>query len=218
MKPFIAALCIVFGMPWILMAAGRHAGSSGWVNITPRESLQEWTRVAIPPTRPLNPVSQWKVDARRHMIVCEGNGGHEWLRYDHEYKDFVFEVEWRLVKGPRGTKYNSGIFVRNNTDGSIWYQAQVGSASGGYFFGENPVHGTLARFNLYGAVAQNDVKPAGQWNEYQILCKGKDLTLWVNGDKQSQFTECNNPAGYIGLEAEGSRIEFRDLKVKMIRQ
>lgn len=217
MKSLISGLCIVLGISAIAPAAGSHATARRWVNITPSESLEGWTRVPIPPARPLNPVSQWKLDIKRHMIVCEGNGGHEWLRYDREYKDFVFEVEWRLVKISGGTEYNSGIFVRNNKDGSIWYQAQVGSAGGGYFFGDNPVNGALASFNQHHAVAQNYVKPAGQWNMYQILCKGKNLTLWVNGEKQSQFTECNNPTGYIGLEAEGSRIEFRDLKVRVIQ-
>lgn len=35
-----------------------------------------------------------------------------------------------------------------------------------------------------------------------------------NGAKQSKFTRCNHPVGYLGLEAEGSRIEFRRLRVK----
>ncbi len=217
MRQLIAGICIILAVAATAPSAGRRIAARGWVDITPGKSLEGWTRVPIPPARPLNPVSQWKLDVRHRMIVCEGNGGHEWLRYDREYKDFVFEVVWRLVKIPGGTKYNSGIFVRNNPGGSIWYQAQVGSASGGYFFGDNPVHAALARFDLSKAVEQNYVKPAGQWNTYQILCKGKTLTLWVNGEKQSQFTECNNPTGYIGLEAEGSRIEFRDLEVRVIQ-
>jgi hypothetical protein len=24
------------------------------------------------------------------------------------------------------------------------------------------------------------VKPAGEWNTFEITCKGKDVTLWVN--------------------------------------
>jgi hypothetical protein len=30
----------------------------------------------------------------------------------------------------------------------------------------------------------------------------------------SEFHECNTPRGYIGLEAEGYRIEFRNLRVR----
>jgi len=39
--------------------------------------------------------------------------GHEWLRYDKELGDFVFEVDWRFT--PRGegeTRYNSVLGAR----------------------------------------------------------------------------------------------------------
>src|SRR5437764_15164996 len=38
------------------------------------------------------------------------------------------------------------------------------------------------------------------------------LTLWVNGAVTCHFDECNVPRGYLGLEGEGYRIEFRDRK------
>ena len=43
---------------------------------------------------------------------------------------------------------------------------------------------------------------------------GKVLTLWVNGAVTCQFEECGRDKGYVGLEGEGYRIEFRNLKVK----
>lgn len=213
MKPAAAALCIFFCAQ---IGMAEHKAAGGWVDITPRTNLNGWTRVAIPPSRPLNPASQWTLDRQHHMILCRGNGGHEWLRYDHLYRNFVFEVEWRLTKVPGSKKYNSGVFVRNNADGMIWYQAQVGSTDGGYFFGDNPEHGKLVRFNLKSELARNHMLLPGHWNQYKIRCDGRTLTLWVNGAKQSEFTTCNNPEGYVGLEAEGSRIEFRRLKIRLL--
>lgn len=212
MKRNVAGLCM------LIAALGAATGgfAAGWVNITPVTNLQEWTRVAIPPARPLNPVSQWTLDTPTHTIICRGNGGHEWLRYDHPYKNFIFELQWRLTKIPGETHYNSGVFVRNNNDGSIWYQAQVGTTDTGYFFGDNPEHGALVRFNLSSLVGQNHVQPPGRWNDYKIRCDGQTLILWVNGAKQSEYTRCNNSVGYLGLEAEGSRIEFRRLRVKLL--
>lgn len=215
MKLPLAGLCLLLGMQ-VGLTAVACAQSSAWINITPKENLQEWTRVPIPPNHPLNPVSQWSVDQAHHMIVCQGNRGHEWLRYNHKYKNFIFELEWRLAKVPGPEKYNSGVFVRNSKDGTIWYQAQVGSASGGYWFGDNPVAGALKRINLSQEVKENHVRPAGEWNSYKLRCLGKTLTLWVNGAKQSEFTQCQNSEGYLGLEAEGSRIEFRKLRVKIL--
>ncbi len=215
MRALFSGFCLLIGIE-MGIALSCRAATSGWIDITPRENLEGWTRVPIPPDRPLNPISQWKLDKAHHTIVCEGTGGHEWLRYDHEYRDFIFEVEWRLIPVAGSRKYNSGIFARNNLDGRIWYQAQVGSASGGYWFGDNPIGAILKRFNLSSEVGENHVKPAGEWNAYRLRCVGRALSLWVNGAKQSEFTECNNLRGYIGLEAEGSKIEFRNLKVKVL--
>lgn len=192
------------------------ANTSGWVNVFPLPSLKQWTRIAIPPTRALNPTSQWSVDTTHRTIVCTGQGGHEWLRYDHPLGDFVFHVEWRLTRVEGATSYNSGVFVRNSADGLIWYQAQVGSANGGYLFGDNPEHGKLVRFNLESKLTANRVKPAGEWNTYDIRCQRKKIILIVNGTKTSEFDQCANPKGYLGLEAEGSRIEFRNLRFKTL--
>lgn len=192
------------------------ANTSGWVNIFPLPSLKGWTRVAIPPDRALNPKSQWSVDPVHRTIVCAGNGGHEWLRYDRKLGDFLLHVEWRLTRVEGAKNYNSGVFARNSADGLTWYQAQVGSSSGGYLFGDNPENGKLARFNLESKLAGNRVKSAGEWNTYDMRCEGEKIILRVNGAKTSEFDKCANPQGYLGLEAEGSRIEFRNLRIKML--
>jgi hypothetical protein len=58
------------------------------------------------------------------------------------------------------------------------------------------------------------VKPAGEWNILEVTARGKTLTLWVNGAVTCQFDECGMAQGRVGLEGEGYRIEFRNLKVK----
>jgi len=191
--------------------------ASGWVNIMPNSAMNHWGRVAIPPNRPLPQHSQWSVDAATHTLICAGDGGHEWLRYGRELGDFLFHVEWRLTphKGAKG--YNSGVFVRNNHNGLIWYQAQVGSAGGGYWFGDNPAGKELKRFNLHSQMTANTVKPAGEWNTFDIRCQGSKLILEVNGTTTSEFDHCKNLRGYLGLEAEGSRIEFRNMRIKLLK-
>ncbi len=58
-------------------------------------------------------------------------------------------------------------------------------------------------------MTENRVKPAGEWNAYEIRAVGKRVTLWVNGAVVSQWKECEVPVGHIGLEAERYRVEFR---------
>ncbi len=189
---------------------------SGWTDLLSQAGpkLEGWTRGPIPPTGRLNPSSQWSLDAATGHLVCEGDGGHEWLRWDKELGDGIFHVEWRFTPVPGKKGYNSGIYARNSADAKIWHQAQTGSASGGYLFGDTEVDGKLKRINLSKQQKESRVKPAGEWNTFEITCKGKDVTLWVNGAVVNRWHDCQVPRGYVGLEAEGYRIEFRNVKVK----
>lgn len=173
---------------------------------------KDWTRISIPPTHPVSNVAQWHMDAARRTIVCDGNGGHEWLRFDHEVGDFEFRVKWRFTPVPDTTNYNSGVFFRNNDDGSIWHQAQT-SLAGGYIFGLTPIDGKPTRFSLQKEMKQNRVKPAGQWNLYDIRCVGPTCTLAVNGQVVNTV-QTGIAKGYVGLESEGYQITFKDFKLR----
>lgn len=190
---------------------------NGWNDLLGESGpgLLGWTRGPIPPTGRLNPQSQWSVDRTTGALVCEGDKGHEWLRYDKEYGDFVFHVEWRFTPVTTGKAgYNSGIYARNSADASIWHQAQTGSASGGYVFGSTRVGDKQGSINLGKQVTDKRVKPAGEWNTFEITCKGRDMSLWVNGAVTCEWHDCQVPRGYVGLEAEGYRIEFRKVLLK----
>lgn len=179
--------------------------------------LKGWKREPIPPAGKLDPQSQWSIDPSTGYLVCEGNHGHEWLRWDQELGDFVYHVEWRFtpVTGKKG--YNSGVYARNSADGRIWHQAQTGDGSGGYIFGETPsADGSLHRVNFSKQVKGKPVKPAGEWNTFEIRCQGKDMILTVNGTETCAWHDCDVKRGYVGVEAEGYRIEFRNVKLKRL--
>jgi hypothetical protein len=209
-------------IPWLARADDQETPSAlerdprGWTDLLAHAGahLEGWTRGTIPPGRPLNPRSQWSIDAATGHLVCEGNGGHEWLRWDKELGDGIFHVEWRFTPIQGKPRYNSGIYARNSANARIWHQAQTGSGSGGYLFGDTEVDGKLRRFNLSKQQKGSRVKPAGEWNVFEISFKGKDMTLWVNGAVTNQWHECQISKGYVGLEAEGYRIEFRNVKLK----
>jgi 3-keto-disaccharide hydrolase len=222
--------CVVFAavsLPFSLVIAALAAvdtpsslerDPSGWTDLLAEAGpgLSGWTRGSIPPGKPLSAESQWSLDSQSGTLLCRGDGGHDWLRWDKELSDFVYHVEWKFtpVEGKKG--YNSGVYVRNSADAAVWHQAQTGDASGGYLFGGTMVEGKVKGFNLSKQLLENRVKPAGEWNTYEITCKGKDVTLWVNGAVTNEWHDCPVPRGYLGLEAEGWRIEFRNVKVKSL--
>jgi hypothetical protein len=184
------------------------------VNLFPPDYQAQWTRVAIPSTHPVSQIAQWHIDPVRRTILCDGDGGHEWLRFNHEFRHFTFHVKWRFTKLPGNPSYNSGVFFLNSEDGAIWHQAQT-SPDGGYLFGLTPVDGEPQRFNEQKNMTENRVKPAGRWNVYDIRCTAGTCTLAVNGVVVNTIHP-GVETGYIGLESEGYQIQFKDLKVQQL--
>jgi hypothetical protein len=218
------------GIAWLLavVAAGSLAtaepapsaletDSSGWVDVMPSADLKGWSRVPVPPGDPLGK-QQWYVDESGTVLVCEGDGGHDMLLCDREFGDAIFHVEFRYTKVEGVSGYNSGAYVRNSKDGGIWHQAQFGDANGGYLFGETATEdGGKRSFTTSGDVTDGRIKPAGEWNTLEITARGNTLSLWVNGAITCEVQDCGSPKGLVGVEGEGYRIEFRNLKVKELR-
>lgn len=196
-------------------ASAFEADPSNWIDIMPSADLKGWSRVPVPPGDPLGK-QQWKVDESGKVLVCEGDGGHDMLLFDREFSDAVFHFEFRYTKVEGKTGYNSGAYARNSKDGAIWHQAQFGDANGGFLFGETPAaDGQKKSFKV--EVADGRIKPAGEWNTIELTARGSTLTLWVNGATTCEYKDCGNVKGLVGLEGEGFRIEFRNLKVKELK-
>jgi hypothetical protein len=185
-------------------------------DILPDPSLKGWTRIPIPPVDGLKPAMQWRVDAAQHALICSGDGGHEWLRFDQELGDHILSVDWRFTpRAPEERRYNSGIGIRLSRYGELWVQAQTG-LTGGYLFGANFADGTIQSFNLSKQMKENRVKPAGEWNHYEIRVQGDRITLSVNGEVVNLLSGVGLRRGYIGLEAEGFEITFKNLKLQVL--
>jgi hypothetical protein len=222
--PIMTILSVVAGsLLGGLQARGAETASAlqsdpeGWVNILPPADLKGWYRVPVPPTGQLGR-EQWHVDGEKKVLICDGDGGHDMLLFDKEIGDAIFHFEFCYTKIEGKTGYNSGAYVRNSKDGAIWHQAQFGDAKDGFLFGVTPVPDAKPKFfSLAKEVKDMRVKPAGEWNTFEVTARGKILTLWVNGAVTCQFPDCGLEKGRLGFEGEGYRIEFRNAKLKELQ-
>ncbi|TXG35384.1 3-keto-disaccharide hydrolase [Seonamhaeicola maritimus] len=182
------------------------------------ENLEGWTIFVSDST--VNPNNYFYVNNGMIETVGVPIG---YLRTTKEYSNYKLHVEWRYPEEPT----NSGVFVHTSGDDLIWvghYQGQLKHENAGDFI----VHGvgrsaTLAD-STYTSTAEH--KPliskyesssenlAGEWNSYDITCKGDTIELMVNGVLQNVATNCSVTKGSIGLQAEGSKIQFRNLWVE----
>jgi hypothetical protein len=191
-----------------------EADGAGWLDLLKDADLKAWKRVPI--GGKLNKRDPWTIDAaeKDKILVCDGVGLHEMLLYDKEFADGILHVEWRFkkIEGKKG--YNSGVYVRNSADGAIWHQAQVGAKNIGYIFGTTLVDGKKTGISGTRLKGPQRGLDAGEWNTYEITCKGPLMTLWVNGWTTFEWQKCEVARGYLGLEAEGFFIEFKNIKFK----
>jgi hypothetical protein len=156
------------------------------------------------------------------MIWTEGNGG--WLRSEQLYADFILRLEYRLSKGAV-----SGIFLRSAEQGDPTFTGMkiaVVDDAGQL----TDLHSTGA---IYGAVIPlySVGKKAGEWNQLEISCMGRHLTVFLNGNRIHKI-DVDDPAfvfsekrplnrvpnqGYIGLESHTNRVDFRSLRIEIIK-
>jgi hypothetical protein len=142
------------------------------------------------------------------FVVTNGNlrlvKGMGWLRTEKQYKDFIFEVEWRALV----PKYDSGFFVRADLAGKPWpdgaWQVNLlGAALGGLIKGTRTV-----------VPAETPPMPVNKWVKFRLEARGKKLTLDVDGERAWEFGELDTDRGYLGIEAEDKSFEFRNIRIQ----
>jgi len=57
-------------------------------------------------------------------------------------------------------------------------------------------------------------KGVGEWNHYYVRAINGELRLWVNGEEVSGGNGAEPRTGYLCLEAEGSPIEFKNIRIR----
>jgi len=59
-------------------------------------------------------------------------------------------------------------------------------------------------------------KGINEWNHYYIRAINGEVRLWVNGEEVSGGTNCDPATGFICLESEGSPIEFKNIRLRIL--
>ncbi|MBM3795685.1 MAG: DUF1080 domain-containing protein [Acidobacteria bacterium] len=161
-------------------------------------------------------------------IVCPSNGGGNLLT-DKDYANFVLRFEFRMEPGG-----NNGIGIRAPLAGDIAYsgmEIQVLDHDHEKYKGKlkpTQYHGSI--YDLVGAKT-GALKPAGEWNSEEIIADGRRIKVTLNGEvivdanldgiKDESLLKKHpgvaRTTGRIGFLGHGSRVEFRNLRVKELK-
>jgi hypothetical protein len=203
-----------------LLGSVALAPAAEWTNLFNGRDLANWVNVNCA-------TETWSV--RDGVIHCTGFPIGA-LRTPRQYENFELELEWRHLK----TGGNAGIFIWASplaAPGTPFLRSvEVQVLDHGYnASGKNewytthgdvfPIHGsTMKPFGRHNGQrsfpSEERSKPSPEWNHYRIVATNGVLRLSVNGQEVSGGENCNWRKGYIGLESEGSPVEFRNLRIK----
>jgi hypothetical protein len=210
------AIALIFALPSISIANGFDVQEreAGFVSLFDGQTLDGWQ----------GSVTGYKVE--EGAIVCIPDKGGN-LFTQKEYGDFVLRFDFKLPPGA-----NNGLAVRSPLEGDPAYVAmelQILDNSSPQYANLKPYqyHGSI-----YGVVPAKlgHLKPVGEWNSQEVVCKGPRVTVTLNGTSIvdadiAKYVEEGTPdghdhpglkrqRGYIGFLGHGSRVEFRNLRIR----
>ena len=149
-----------------------------------------------------------------------------YLRTKNEYENYHLHVEWCYPEKPT----NSGIFIHTIGPDKQWplhYQCQLKHGSAGDFIvnaagekatvGDSIYIGTEKVKPIAVKLHPTNEKVPGEWNSYDIVCRGSTVEVTVNGLLQNSVKNCSMSKGSIGLQAEGSKIQFRNIWIEKVK-
>ena len=163
------------------------------------------------------------------VLICKATGKTS-IFTKQEYGNFVLRLQIKMDPGG-----NNGVGVRVKIDQAPHlYGMEIQVLDDDYYADGDPI--TLKDYqhhgSIYGVVPAKTghLRPAGQWNDEEIVCAGRHVRVVLNGvvivdadlDKVQPLDHHEHPGlkyekGHIGLHAHGNygaEVSFRNLRVK----
>lgn len=171
----------------------------------------------------------WVGDTRGYLVedsklVCAPGGN---LFSEKEFSDFVLRFEFKMPPGG-----NNGLGIRAPLDGNAAYagmELQI-------LDDPHPMYKDIKPWQAHGSVygvvpaKRGYLREPGQWNVEEVTAAGNRIIIKLNGEtivneniqKASASGTMDgqkhpgllNPSGHIGFLGHGSRVEFRNIRIK----
>jgi hypothetical protein len=155
------------------------------------------------------------------VIASPGSG---WIGTKKMYGDFILKVEWRIFDGG-----NSGVFLRvpdvksKESPSALGMEIQILDDNAPQYKGKLKPYQYCGGLYHFQGPSKAMFKGAGEWNAYEIACKGEKISVVFNGEKVIDADATKDPVldkrprrGFIGLQNHGTGVEFRKVMIKSL--
>jgi hypothetical protein len=170
---------------------------------------------------------------RNGLLVSLGTpGGH--LITDQAFEDYRLEVEYRFAGKPG----NAGVLIHASTPRALYemfprsIEVQMMHQNAGDFWsivedikvpdmerrrGPRETWGSTGdKQRRTPNLTDGSERPVGEWNRMVIEAVDDEIKVWLNGDLVNYGFEATADEGQIALQAEGSEVEFRKVRLTPI--
>lgn len=188
---------------------------SGWVDLLSAENAPHWKNVT-------SDKDCFRIENGQMHIL--GSVIMQHMAYMKEaFSDFELHVEFKVSRGA-----NSGVFVRSDPENPVYRGMEIQVLDD---YGRPPSkNGSGALYDV-ATPMWNMALPAGEWNSYDITCRGSQLTAVVNGwkvleldlsklsDRVGKFPTplAQLPRqGHILLQDHGAEVWYRCVKIRRL--
>ena len=163
------------------------------------------------------------------LLVCRKDGGGN-LYVDRPFSDFAFQFSFRLEPGG-----NNGVGIRAERGKNAAYHGMEIQILDNHAAKWGDLEPWQYHGSIYGVVAaeRGALNPPGEWNDQEIRADGSRITVTLNGEVILDADLADedilptpdgrdhpgllNESGYIGFLGHGSRVEFRDIKIRELK-
>jgi 3-keto-disaccharide hydrolase len=213
---FIAICLLILPIEAGAQNAKPQSGEKGFTALFDGKSLNGWKLV-----RGHGPGYVVKDE----VLVCPADGGGNLLT-EKEYSNFVFRFEFKTEPGG-----NNGVGIRAPLEGDAAYAGmEIQILDDGHEKYKGKIKSEQHHGSVYDVIPARTgfLKPAGQWNEEEIMAQGSHIRVTLNGviildaDLNNVREEATlkkhpglkNKSGRIGFLGHGSLVEFRNIRIK----
>lgn len=181
--------------------------------------------------------SKWKIeDGTFHFDPAGDNSQGGDLVTDNEYSNFHLKIDWKVAP-----KANSGIIFYVHEDAAKYPKTYSTGLEMQVLDNDGHPDGKITKHrsgDLYDLVKSTSepVKPVGEWNTAEIICKDGKLEQYLNGVKVvsttlwdenwkslvagSKFGKWENwgtfKSGKIALQDHGNEVWYRNIMIKKL--
>ncbi len=191
----------------------RLLGETDWSDLFNGTDLTGWRQIG-------GAEQTWGVEDG--ILYTDGEGGG-WLATTREFADFEVEFEFNVPPGG-----NSGVFVRAPLGGNPAFEGLEIQVLDDYAreYAELKPWQYCGSVYALAAPSERVTKPAGEWQQMCIRYEGRDIEVRLNGttivkdsldnyqDKAPDHPGVKRLSGYLGLQNHGSRLDFRNLRIR----